>query len=39
MDPVQPSDPLDVRSPYAAPPREMPDQACLFGNDFGIIKD
>ena len=39
MDPVQPSDPLDVRSPYPAPKRAMTDQSCLFGNDFEVIKD
>lgn len=39
LDPVQPSDPLDVRSPYAAAPRKMTDQSCLFGNDFEVVKD
>jgi len=39
LDPVQPSDPLDLRSPYAAPPKAMRDQTCLFGNDYSVIKD
>ena len=38
-DEVQPSDPLDLRSPYPAPPRELANQSCLFGNDFTTIKD
>ncbi len=38
-DAVQPSDPLDLRSPVAAPPRELTDQRCLQGNDFVAVKD
>lgn len=39
LDPVEPSDPLDLRSPYPAPPREMTDQTCLIGNDYSPVKD
>jgi penicillin-binding protein 2 len=38
-DAVQPSDPLDLRSPVAASPKELKDQTCLHGNDFVVIKD
>ena len=38
-DEVQPSDPLDLRSPYPAMPKELANQSCLFGNDFTTIKD
>lgn len=38
-DAVKPSDTLDLRSPYPAPPRELANQSCLFGNDFTTIKD
>jgi penicillin-binding protein 2 len=33
LDPVVPSDPLDVNSPYAAPPKQLRDSTCLGGYD------
>jgi hypothetical protein len=35
-DPVLPSDPLDLNSPYAAPPKQLADQSCLGGYDGSI---
>ena len=32
-DPVLPSDPLDINSPYTAAPKEIPDRTCLGGYD------
>jgi penicillin-binding protein 2 len=39
LDPVQPSDTLDVTATRAAPRRELTDQTCLYGNDSVTIKD
>jgi penicillin-binding protein 2 len=36
IDPVLPSDPLDVNSPYPAPPKELKDPTCLGGYDASI---
>lgn len=36
LDPVVPADPLDVNSPYAAPPKELRDQGCLGGYDGSV---
>jgi penicillin-binding protein 2 len=38
-DPVVPSDPLDLRSPVAAPPLQLRDPSCLIGNDNPAVKD
>ena len=35
-DQVLPSDPLDINSPYAAPPKQLADQSCLGGYDGSI---
>jgi penicillin-binding protein 2 len=35
-EPVLPSDPLDLNSPYAAPPKQLADQSCLGGYDGSI---
>jgi len=39
LQPVQPSDPLDVNSTVAAPEKELLDEQCLYGNDFVTVKD
>jgi penicillin-binding protein 2 len=39
LDPVQPSDPLDVNSNVAAPQRGLLDQQCLFGREGFVVKD
>jgi penicillin-binding protein 2 len=39
LDPVLPSDTLDVNAVLAAPERGLLDQQCLFGNDFVTVKD
>lgn len=36
LDPVLASDPLDVNSPYAAPPKELRDTTCLGGYDASV---
>ncbi|MGD9999775.1 MAG: peptidoglycan D,D-transpeptidase FtsI family protein [Ilumatobacteraceae bacterium] len=36
LDPVLPSDPLDVNSPYPAPPKELRDTSCLGGYDGSV---
>jgi penicillin-binding protein 2 len=36
IDPVLPSDPLDINSPYPAPPKELKDPTCLGGYDASI---
>jgi hypothetical protein len=33
---VQPSDPLDLNSPYAAVPSELADASCLGGYDASV---
>jgi penicillin-binding protein 2 len=38
LDPVLPSDPLDVNSPYAAMPKELKDTSCLGGYD-GLVRE
>jgi penicillin-binding protein 2 len=38
LDPVLPADPLDVNSPYAAPPKELRDGTCLGGYD-GTVRE
>jgi hypothetical protein len=35
-EPVLPSDPLDLNSLYAAPPKQLADQSCLGGYDGSI---
>ena len=36
LDPVLPSDPLDVNSPYPAAPKQLRDTSCLGGYDGSV---